>query len=794
MLRSWHNFLFVSFDPGGLVTVDKPPLALWVQAASAKLFGFSPLSLLLPEAIIGVLAVAALYWVMSASLRPGGGARRRARAGRVPLVRGRLARQRRRPAADPADGPRLRGRRCARAKPAAGARWCGAACSSGSPSTPRRWPPTSSFPGSRSPTSSALPGRSRAASCQLLVAGLAMLAVSFAWIAFVELTPASQRPYVGSSTNNTELGLTFEYNGFGRVEGQAGGPGQVSIRPGAYVPASRERAVDAAARRPVPAEQRERHRSTAGAERRAGVQPLTCRAPLTSQIRQPRAREKNPIPFGGPPRPLRLFGVGLGDQAGWMLPFALFGLLGVALLILLAIGAGRSSSGRRVRRPSAHAEPTVREPAASTRRRSPRPAAGGAARAGRVVPGGGGGAEPLQGHRASLLRLGARARHGGDGRRGRRRASSSSRAARSAPDLGPRADGVRGRGDRRGAGRAAAPRALHGVVRSRAPGRRAPWGCAALLRPAPPGGAGGRVSRSCCCSSRRPPTRPPRGSRRPRARSRPPGPTTTPAPAPTASTRATSGIDRALADYVSTHDPGTRWALLTVASDTAAPMMLFGLNAGALGGYSGTDPAVDGPGLARLVGNREARYVLLGGEYSLRGGNLATRAVLRACTELAPSAWRSPVPYPFGLALFDCAGPRKGTRGGRLECLRLPPTGRGGTRGRTARSRGWPPSGARRPRRRRSGAARPASVRHFGRRRSAVRASTPRTSWSRERSRSSARRSSTAQRFSRSVSLGPNRAASGPGRACPCGGSGRPGRSIATSIGEKPGRPPLRIR
>jgi 4-amino-4-deoxy-L-arabinose transferase-like glycosyltransferase len=116
------------------------------------------------------------------------------------------------------------------------------------------------------------------------------------------------------------------------------------------------------------------------------------------------------------------------------------------------------------------------------------------------------------------------------------------------------------------------------------------------------------------------------------------------------------GIDRTLADYVSTHDPGSRWALLTVASDTASPMMLFGLDAGALGGYSGTDPAVDGPQLARLVANREARYVLLGGEYSLRGGNLATSAVLRACTELAPSVWHSPVPYPFGLALFDCAG------------------------------------------------------------------------------------------------------------------------------------------
>ena len=52
---------------------------------------------------------------------------------------------------------------------------------------------------------------------------------------------------MGSSTNNTELGLTFEYNGFGRVEGQAGGPGQVVVRPGAYVPAARERAVAAKA-------------------------------------------------------------------------------------------------------------------------------------------------------------------------------------------------------------------------------------------------------------------------------------------------------------------------------------------------------------------------------------------------------------------------------------------------------------------------------------------------------------------------------------------------------------------
>src|SRR6202044_2723060 len=64
MLGSFHNFIFASFDPGGLVTVDKPPLALWVQVLSAKLFGFSPLSLLLPNAIIGVIGVAVLYLIM----------------------------------------------------------------------------------------------------------------------------------------------------------------------------------------------------------------------------------------------------------------------------------------------------------------------------------------------------------------------------------------------------------------------------------------------------------------------------------------------------------------------------------------------------------------------------------------------------------------------------------------------------------------------------------------------------------------------------------------------------------
>ena len=115
-------------------------------------------------------------------------------------------------------------------------------------------------------------------------------------------------------------------------------------------------------------------------------------------------------------------------------------------------------------------------------------------------------------------------------------------------------------------------------------------------------------------------------------------------------------VDRALVRYVRSHRPGSRWALLTVSSDEAAPMILMGLNAGAIAGYSGTDQALSATGLARLVHDGQARYVVLGGDYSLRGGNAATTAVLRACSQLRAGTWASPGPSANGLVLFDCAG------------------------------------------------------------------------------------------------------------------------------------------
>jgi 4-amino-4-deoxy-L-arabinose transferase-like glycosyltransferase len=61
MSASWHNFLYHAFDPAGFISVDKPPVAMWIQVASVKLFGFHGASILLPQVLEGVLAVWLTY-------------------------------------------------------------------------------------------------------------------------------------------------------------------------------------------------------------------------------------------------------------------------------------------------------------------------------------------------------------------------------------------------------------------------------------------------------------------------------------------------------------------------------------------------------------------------------------------------------------------------------------------------------------------------------------------------------------------------------------------------------------
>ena len=67
MTMSLKNFFFVSFDPAGFVSIDKPPLGFWIQTISAKIFGFSGWSLLFPQALAGVISVGLLYYLVKRS-------------------------------------------------------------------------------------------------------------------------------------------------------------------------------------------------------------------------------------------------------------------------------------------------------------------------------------------------------------------------------------------------------------------------------------------------------------------------------------------------------------------------------------------------------------------------------------------------------------------------------------------------------------------------------------------------------------------------------------------------------
>lgn len=67
MLMNFKNFFFVSSDPGGFASIDKPPLGFWIQTISAKIFGFKGWSILLPQALAGVISVGLLYYIVKRS-------------------------------------------------------------------------------------------------------------------------------------------------------------------------------------------------------------------------------------------------------------------------------------------------------------------------------------------------------------------------------------------------------------------------------------------------------------------------------------------------------------------------------------------------------------------------------------------------------------------------------------------------------------------------------------------------------------------------------------------------------
>jgi len=73
MVQSWHNFFFVAFDPGGFISIDKPPLSLWIQALFGLGWGLGARVIIVPQIIAQLLSVLLLYKiVMEVSGKPAG--------------------------------------------------------------------------------------------------------------------------------------------------------------------------------------------------------------------------------------------------------------------------------------------------------------------------------------------------------------------------------------------------------------------------------------------------------------------------------------------------------------------------------------------------------------------------------------------------------------------------------------------------------------------------------------------------------------------------------------------------
>lgn len=70
MTKSWSNFWYGAFDPAGFITVDKPPVALWLMAISAKIFGVHGWSVVLPSVLSGIGSVYLMYKLIAPKFGP----------------------------------------------------------------------------------------------------------------------------------------------------------------------------------------------------------------------------------------------------------------------------------------------------------------------------------------------------------------------------------------------------------------------------------------------------------------------------------------------------------------------------------------------------------------------------------------------------------------------------------------------------------------------------------------------------------------------------------------------------
>ena len=231
--QSWKAFFFGSTDAANFITVDKSPLALWPMELSARVFGLSSWSMLVPQALMGVATVGLLY----ASVKRWFGAGAGLVAGAVCALTPVAALMFRFNNPDAALTFLMTvGAYCiTRALERDSTRWIVlAGLSIGLAFLAKEMQAFLVLPAFGLVYLIAGPPRLGKRLWHCILLGLTTIAGGIWWVLIVQLWPASSRPYIGGSQNNSFWNVLFGYNGFGRLSGNetgsvggggAGGPG-----------------------------------------------------------------------------------------------------------------------------------------------------------------------------------------------------------------------------------------------------------------------------------------------------------------------------------------------------------------------------------------------------------------------------------------------------------------------------------------------------------------------------------------------------------------------------------------
>ncbi|QIS22950.1 ArnT family glycosyltransferase [Nocardia terpenica] len=229
--KSWKALLFASLDPGNAITVDKPPAAMWVMGLSGRVFGFSSWSMLMPQAMMGVAAVALLYGAVRRCSGPAAGLIAGAALALTPVAA--LMFRYNNPdalmtllvvaaaygvvRAIQSDSGRVL---------SASNGWLAlAGAAIGFAFLAKMMQAFLVLPGLALVVLITAPGGIRSRITGLVTAGVAIVVSAGWYVALVQLWPAGSRPYIGGSTTNSLWELAVDYNGLGRVFGSHSGHG-----------------------------------------------------------------------------------------------------------------------------------------------------------------------------------------------------------------------------------------------------------------------------------------------------------------------------------------------------------------------------------------------------------------------------------------------------------------------------------------------------------------------------------------------------------------------------------------